>query len=149
MSRPVLEYCSVCGAADRRAVDVQARGPLVGGRGLLEVHRAGVRRAQRIEQRERSRLVEGVRIGRIERRDRRRRGVRGQIQHVFDVGGGRRRRVGGLQAQVAETAGVEAAAGERRIDLQALLLRVDHEAVAIQLVRRRRACRRARRRRRR
>ena len=29
-------------------------------------------------------------------------------------------RVGGLQAQVAETAGVEAAARERRIDLQAL-----------------------------
>ena len=64
---------------------------------------------------------------------RRRRGARGQIQQVFDVGGGLRRRVRGLQAQVAEAAGVETAAGERRIGLQALLLRVDHVAVAIHL----------------
>ena len=42
----------------------------VGGRGLHEVHRAGVRRAQRIVQGQRGRLVEGVRIGGIEDRDR-------------------------------------------------------------------------------
>ena len=121
-------------AADEVAVNGEVRFPLQRP-DVAEEHRAGVRLAERVEGRQRGRVVEGVRIARVEGQGREVCRRRAEVQRGADQRSGLRRRLRGVQLQVTEHAGAEGRAGRvrRRVGLQPLAGRVDHVAGAVHL----------------